>query len=203
MKSLFLLLLVSLSPHAYIYKVTHGVVLFTYARDVYGSYAPYRKTIYIGNNSYDFFESTDELNISYASTCREADNRDLQTLINKDYTKRGIANNAALSKYYRKKSTDVGSVDYTLHSNYVYNKLNEDTLYIAYAFDGEVIKMDAPACENFLMIMHNCLVPSKAVNYPITFLYRVNEMYDPPKAFLDQLLLKKSQRNMIKVSYCE
>src|SRR3569833_865206 len=131
MKSLFLLLLVSLSPHAYIYKVSHGVVLYTYARDPYGSYAPYRKTIYTGINSYDFFESTDELNISYASTCRAADNEYLPALINTDYTKRGIANNAALSKYYRKKSTDIGSVDYTLYSSYVYNKLNEDTLYIA------------------------------------------------------------------------
>lgn len=203
MKSLFLLLIVSLTPHAYIYKVTHGVVLYTYARDVYGSYAPYRKTIFTGSNSYDFFESTDELNISYAATCPDANNGYLQELINNDYTKRGIANNAALSKYYRKKSTDVGSVDYTLHSSYVYNKLNEDTLYIAYAFDGEVIKMDAAVCDNFLMIMHNCMVSSKPLNYPMTFLYRVNNIYEAPKAFLDQLLLKKSQRNMIKVSYCE
>lgn len=203
MKYIALLLLLSFSPHTYVFNVTRGVVLYTYAKDVYGSYAPYRKTLYTNNGSFDFFESTDELNISYAATCNAKEQDNLTRLINADYKQRGIANYEAIKKWYKKKSTDIGSVDYTIFSDHIYNKLNEDTLYIAFTFTGTVLKMDAPECENFLMIMHSCMVPARPLSYPITFLYRASELSEAPKAFLDQLQLHKSLRHEIKVSYCQ
>jgi hypothetical protein len=198
-----ILMLLSAMSHTGVYKVERGVVLYTYVRDTYGSYAPYRKTLYTGNNSYDFFESTDELNINYAATCSSKDQDALNRLIKDNYTKRGVQNNAALAKCYRKKITDVGSVDYTLHSDYIYNKLNEDTLYLAFACSGTVLKMDAPECENFMMLQHSCLVPARPLSYPITFLYELNELRDVPQVFLEQLRLRKAQVHEIKVSYCE
>lgn len=197
------MLLLSAPPHTNIFKVDHGVVLYTYVKDIYGSYAPYRKTLYAGNNGYDFLESTDELTISYATTCNSKEQDNLNRLINSNYKKRGVQNNAALATFYRKKSTDVGSVDYTLHSSYIYNKLNEDTLYVAFAYSGTVLKMNAPECENFLMLQHSCLVPARPLSYPITFLYQIGKIAEVPKIFLEQLRLRKAQVHEIKVSYCQ